>query len=186
MAKPPSNGVFHVLETRLLVDRSPYARIYDQDVQIPGGDIIRNFVQVDLPSYVIMFAVLEDGRVPFVEQYRIGLSAVTLELPAGQINSSEEPLEAAQRELREETGAEGRDWKFLGKYVMDPNRQCGWGHVYMVQQARQVVAPNANDLGDMHVQLLTLDEVRRRLAEASFLTGSTVMAIGLALNALNS
>jgi len=186
VAKTSRDESWQVLDKRLLVDRSPYARIYERDIKMPDGQVINNFVEVDLPPYVIIFATLEDGRVPWVRQYRIGLSGPTLELPAGTINGSEDPLDAAKRELREETGCEGGVWQFLGKYIMDPNRQCGWGYVYMVNGARQTVAPDANDLGDMDAVLLTLDETRQLLTSGTLLTGSTVMAAGLALVASGS
>src|SRR5437868_2106672 len=64
---------WRLLDRRLLVDRSPYAVIYDEDVQLPDGETIANFLRVELPPFVIMLVEMEDGTVPFVRQYRQGV-----------------------------------------------------------------------------------------------------------------
>jgi ADP-ribose pyrophosphatase len=175
---------WQVLDERLLVDRSPYARISEQDLLLPNGQVITNFVQVDLPPYVMVLALLDDGCVPFVRQYRQAVGDFLLELPAGHVEDGEEPLVAARRELREEAGVVASDWHFLGKYVMDANRRCGWGFFYLARGAQQIAAPDPGDLGEMTVQLRTLDEMRDLLAAGTLVSGPTALCLGLALNAL--
>ncbi len=67
---------------------------------------------------VIILALTEDQEVLFVEQYRIPINARTIEMPAGLVgdlheSSDEHLLEAAQRELLEETGYVAREWEFV-------------------------------------------------------------------------
>ena len=65
--------------------------------------------------------VLPDGRVIMERQYRYAHHRVMLEIPAGKFDSAdEEPLEAAKRELREETGATAGKYTFLGKVATCP------------------------------------------------------------------
>jgi ADP-ribose pyrophosphatase len=177
-------GLWQVLDERLLVDRSPYARVYEQDLRLPGGQVINNFVQVDLPPYVMVFALLDDGCVPFVRQYRQSVGDFMLELPAGHIEDGEEPLAAAQRELREEAGIAASEWRFLGKFVMDANRRCGWGYFYLAQGVQQVALPDPGDLGEMTIERLTLGEMRNLWAGGALVNAPTTLCIGLALNAL--
>lgn len=177
-------GSWRVLDERLLVDRSPYACVSEQDLLLPGGQVINNFVQVDLPPYVMVLALLDDGCVPFVRQYRQAVGDFLLELPAGHIEAGEEAHVAAQRELREEAGAVAPDWRFLGKYVMDANRRCGWGYFYLARGAQQIAPPNPGDLGEMTVQLRALGEMRDLLSAGTLVSGPTALCIGLALNAL--
>ena len=51
-----------------------------------------------------MIPVDENGMVTVVRQFRYGVQDVTLEIPAGKLEKGEDPLEAAKRELSEETG----------------------------------------------------------------------------------
>ncbi len=184
MADP--EAPWQVLERHLLVDRSPFARIYGDDVRLPDGQVISDFIHVELPDFVIVFACLEDGRVPFVRQYRQAVRAYTLELPAGRTEEGEESLIAAQRELREEAGAEASTWQFLGKYVMDANRGCGWAHVYLAQGARLILPPDPRDLGEMTLHVLSLDEVRRAWAAGELVSAPTALAVSLALDRLEA
>ena len=75
---------------------------------------------VDTPNAVVIVAVDGGGNVLFVRQYRKAPEVELLELPAGVIDPGETPLEAAQRELREETGYAGGKLLELGSYYSAP------------------------------------------------------------------
>lgn len=181
---PDLGGVWQVLERRIVADRSPFAVIWDEDLLLPDGSTITNFIRVDIVPFAIVFAQLEDGRVPFVRQYRQAIGRVSLELPAGHIEKGEEPLGCAKRELLEEAGAVSDDWQFLGRYVLEANRGCGNAHLFLARHARLVAAPNPGDVGDMALEFLTLDEVRARLFDGSFEIAPSAMTASLALHLL--
>lgn len=68
---------------------------------------------------------VEDGDVILVEQYRVPLSRLCLELPAGLIGDDdgadyEHALDAARRELEEETGYRAENWEVLGEFWSSP------------------------------------------------------------------
>jgi ADP-ribose pyrophosphatase len=181
------NGAWKTLDRRLLVDRSPFARIYDEDVQLPDGNIIKQFVRVELPDFVIAFVLTEDNRVVFVRQFRQAIGDFTLELPAGHIEEDEEGqdlMPAAARELREETGYESDDWQLLGRFIMDANRQCGWANMYLARNARLTVKPDSGDLGDPTVEYISLDELEQRWRAGEFVCAPTSLCIALAMTAL--
>lgn len=177
-------GAWQVLERRIVADRSPFAVIWDEDLLLPDGSTITNFIRVDIVPFSIVFAQLEDGRVPFVRQYRQAIGRVSLELPAGHIEPGEEALRCAQRELLEEAGAVSDDWQFIGRYVLEANRGCGYAHAFLARNARLAAVPNPGDMGDMALDFLTMDEVRAKLFGGGFDIAPTVMTVSMALHLL--
>lgn len=103
--------------------------------QIFDGKVLKLFVdQITLPDgkpavrevirhvgAVCVIPLTDEGEVICVKQYRYPIERVTLEIPAGKLESKDEdPREAALRELREETGAHCRDLIFLGELYTSP------------------------------------------------------------------
>ena len=63
-----------------------------------------DFVVLNSPRWVNIIPITKDGNVVLIEQYRHGIDDLTLEVPGGLVEPNEEPMEAAERECREETG----------------------------------------------------------------------------------
>jgi ADP-ribose pyrophosphatase len=81
-----------------------------------GNESIREYIQH--PGAVVILAFLPNGNLLFERQFRYPLRRVFLELPAGKIDPGEALVDAAKRELREETGYCADSWSHLG--VMHP------------------------------------------------------------------
>ncbi|HEY1338435.1 MAG TPA: NUDIX hydrolase [Bryobacteraceae bacterium] len=68
----------------------------------------------------VMMAVDEKKRVLLVRQYRLPAEKDLWELPAGKLDPGEKPLQAAKRELAEETGYKARKWEKLASFWVSP------------------------------------------------------------------
>jgi ADP-ribose pyrophosphatase len=68
----------------------------------------------------VMMAVDEKKRVLLVRQYRLPAEKYLWELPAGRLDPGEKPLQAARRELAEETGYRARTWTKLASFWVSP------------------------------------------------------------------
>jgi ADP-ribose pyrophosphatase len=66
---------------------------------------------------LVKILVVVNGDILVIEQFREQINKTTIELPGGKIENSETPLEAAKRELEEETGLVCNEFKNLGCYV---------------------------------------------------------------------
>lgn len=89
---------------RELVHKGAIIDYYQDTIKIPNGNIAKwDYIRHKGAAAVV--AVKEDGRLLMVRQYRNALDRETLEIPAGGLNSVDEPTDiAAARELEEEAG----------------------------------------------------------------------------------
>jgi ADP-ribose pyrophosphatase len=94
-----------------------------------------------------------------IEHYKHGPETVSLEIPAGYIEETDDPLNAARRELREETGLVSEDWQPLGRQFIDGNRGCGWVYGFLARNAILAGAPQPEDTEIMTVHFKTMDEI---------------------------
>ena len=97
--------------------------------QVFDGVVVKLFVdQVELPNKktsvreiirhpgaVCVIPVTSEGEVIMVRQFRYAFDSVLLEIPAGKLEKGEDPLEAAKRELEEESGAVAKNIEYLGE-----------------------------------------------------------------------
>lgn len=89
---------------RELVAKGSIIDYYKDTMQIPNGNIAK-WDLIDHKGAAAVVAVRDDGKILMVSQYRNALERDTLEIPAGGLNSRQEPTsQAAMRELSEETG----------------------------------------------------------------------------------
>jgi ADP-ribose pyrophosphatase len=82
------------------------------------------------PGAVAVVAVDADGCVTLVRQPREAVREELLELPAGGLEEGEDPLACAQRELAEETGLRGGEWRLLGSFWTSPGFARELMHVF--------------------------------------------------------
>lgn len=86
------------------------------EVELPNGNTATREV-VEHPGGVTIAALTDNNELLFVRQFRYPYETVLLELPAGKLDPGEnQPLEAAKRELQEETGGVGKDYISLGTF----------------------------------------------------------------------
>lgn len=119
---------------------------------------------VEHPGAVGIVAVDADGYVTLVRQLREPARRHLVELPAGTREEGEEPLATAKRELREECGLTGGEWRRLAGFWTTPGFCREYMHLYL---AEGVHAGDADPDDDEDVELVRwhLDELELRIAE---------------------
>ena len=94
-------------------------KVYQDEVELADGKRTTREV-VSHKEAAAVVAVNDKGEVLLVTQYRYPLRTDLTELPAGLIDEGESPLEAAKRELKEETGYEAERWELLASPYSSP------------------------------------------------------------------
>lgn len=159
---------WRVLGSRTVLDAQPFLRVRVESIELPDGRRIDDYYQFDMPSFACIFAETEDGRVIVFRQYRHGLRGLCHVFPGGHLEPGEEPLAAAQRELREETGYEAVEWLDLGGYLVNSNQGGAVSHMFHATGCRPVVAATADDLEESDMLLLSRAELAGLAARGGF------------------
>lgn len=149
---------WRVLESVTVVS-SPWLTVYEQRVRLESGREIERFHVVSAPSWAAVLCLTPEGQAVLVRQYRHGLGAPSLELPAGVIEPGEDPLVAAQRELREETGYESSAWRPLLAVATEPSRHQNRAHFFVAEHAVQHSTPAPDADEDVEVVLVGQSEL---------------------------
>jgi ADP-ribose pyrophosphatase len=97
----------------------------------------------------VMMAVDGKKRVLLVRQYRLPADKYLWELPAGRLDAGEKPLQAAKRELKEETGYQARQWSLLASFWASPGFVQERMTIFL---ARDLTAGEATPMDDERIE----------------------------------
>ena len=112
---------------------SPWMSIVEREVEFAPSAERQLYHSVSQQDYIAIVAVLPDGRIPIVRQYRPALEIFTWELPAGIVDPGEDPAACCRRELMEETGFKARSVYALGTYAPCTSRLSNRLHSFYVE-----------------------------------------------------
>lgn len=158
--------------------------------RFPDGTVFEPFYSYSRRDYVIVVAADCQGNYLCVRQFRQGIKEVTTEFPAGGLErtdgkeygagsgkeSSEDALDAAKRELLEETGYASDEWAHLLTIPSNATIADNYAHVYMARNCRKVGGQDLDETEFLNVELHTAQEIEELIRAGKFQQAVHVMA----------
>lgn len=119
-----------------------------------------SFFVLETPDWVNVIPLTPEGKVVMIHQFRHGTAEVTLEIPGGMVDASDDdPAESVRRELLEETGYAADELIHIGTVQPNPaflDNQC---HTYLALGARWQQPPQFDGSEDIAVEEVPLAEI---------------------------
>jgi ADP-ribose pyrophosphatase len=140
---------------------------------VPGGFEIKRYI-VHHRGSAVMMPVDDRKRVLLVRQYRLPAQGFLWEIPAGSVDPGEKPLQAAKRELKEETGYRAKHWTKLISFFPSPGFLTEKMTIYL---ATGLTAGEATPMGDERIETrwFTAKEIEAAIDSGKILDAKTTL-----------
>lgn len=156
---------WHTESSQTILDLQPWFSVVKDIVKLPSGRIVNNYFRIEAPDYVLISARRDDGCLLMERHYKQCLGRFILTSPAGGVDEGEAPLEAAKRELLEETGFEADKWTPMGSFVVDGTRGICTAHLFSAEALRHMAGPEKNDMEEFELLFMSADEIRAAVSK---------------------
>ena len=141
--------------------------MHEKTLDAPGQTLTHPFYVLQAPEWINIIALTPDNSIVLVEQYRVGVDEVTLELPGGMVDKGEAPLEAAKRELLEETGYSSGSWEMIGKTSSNPAILSNFTHLYIASGCEKTAPQHTDGSEDIAVRVIPMDDFLHLVREGT-------------------
>jgi len=165
------------LNSEYLVN-SKWLKIRRDEVQLPNGAIMDDYFVIEKKNVALIVAMDKDKRVILKKEYRYAIDKELIEIPGGTYdNETDDPLDVAKRELREETGYESNDWDFLGILYDYPTKDTNTISLYMAKNIYKVAEQKLDISEEITFEFVPIKEAIRMCIQNEIQVSGSVAAL---------
>lgn len=165
--------------------KSRVFRLRSDQCQLPDGRVMPSYYVMEFPDWVNVVPVTADGQMVMIEQYRHAGGDTFLEIPGGSTHGKgEDPRVAGERELREETGYEAKEWIYCGFHFPNPALNSNRMHTYLALNCQKAGEPQLDPFEDLTVKLMPVKEAIERWSNGEIKHSLISNSIGLSIHFL--
>jgi 8-oxo-dGTP pyrophosphatase MutT (NUDIX family) len=172
MNKDKPKWITHLRE---IVYQNKWFQVEKAQVTKPNGEK-GDYYTVVSPSVAFIIPQDSDGGIYLIGQRRYPIDEYSLEIPAGRTDG-EEPLEAAKRELKEETGLVATNWRKLGEFYAANGLLREKGYVFLATGLSQTGENEQEEEGIDQVIKLPLEKIMDMIRKGEIKDGQTMSSL---------
>ena len=173
------------LENSTLLYEESLLRLRRDTLRIDSQPSYSYYVLETPPAAVVILASLTNGNFLLIEEYRHPTSKVLLSCPAGYIDANESPLEAAKRELLEETGYQAESFLLMGSAYPYAGLSGQKNYFVRAQGASFLQASQLEKSEIIRPVALSIQEITQAISQATTAIDGNLLT-ALYFNNLNS
>ena len=133
-------------------------------------------------DWVNVIPMTQNEEVLLIRQFRFGIEGVTVEIPGGIVDSGHAPLEAAQKELLEETGYTSDLWEYLGVVHPNPaflNNRC---HSFLARNVKKTAEISLEESEEIEMFQVPYREIKKLIGQGVITHSLVICAFHLYQN----
>lgn len=168
--------VWKIKKTERVLD-SEYVKVDKDDVILPHGREIPDFYKVTIKDCSAIVAITPYNHIILKKEYRHCYGKELIEVPAGVLEDGEEPIQAAKRELEEETGYRSEKWTYLGKTVESSAKLTNYMYIYLAEDCEKVSSQKLDYGEDIEVIEVEFEKAVEMIMNNEIICNSSIGAI---------
>ncbi|NOZ87356.1 MAG: NUDIX hydrolase [Deltaproteobacteria bacterium] len=141
--------------------------IWEERVKLPSSDREKDYYVIESQDWINIIALTDEGNILLIRQFRQGTRSVTVEIPGGMVDPGEDPLDAAKRELREETGYAAVTWEEIGSVTPNPAIQSNRTYTFLARGAHKAGNPEPDEDEEIETEEVALTRIPRLLEDGT-------------------
>ena len=172
-------GSAQVLSSQVVYNGPLFRVLQDRLIEPGGKEGVRDVIRHNGSAVILAVDNTKNKKDPWIvmeRQYRHAANRFLWEVPAGKLESGEDPLEGAKRELEEETGYRAKKWTELVEYYASPGFL---GESMKVFLAEGLVAGDARPEDDelIEFRLVKMSEILKTIEKGGIMDGKTLSSV---------
>lgn len=165
------------LLNRKTVFTSKFVTVYEDEVILSNGDIIKDYSLIEKPSIVMIVATDEYDNVLVLHEYKYGTDKIMATLPSGHIKQGESPIAAAKRELVEETGFISESFEEIGTLYDYPTKDIHRVYVVRAINIQKMKETQHENTEEIQFELITKEELKKQVRNKEWQITSSLAAL---------
>jgi ADP-ribose pyrophosphatase len=161
-----------------------FMHMTEVDLELPDGAVTKRQIVHRVPAVIVV--PVDDSTSPaeliLERQYRSAIDDWILEVPAGRLDESEDPQDAAHRELREETGLEAAKIDYLFTSVISPGWADEKSGFYLATGLTEI--PHERETGEeehMEIMRVPVSELEHLIENGELTDAKSIIAAYVAM-----